>query len=140
MCGECSVHTIIKTVLELGMSTATWSVVHESALAGFRAFGLVIVVCNLGKHRSLPVGCKLSHSIGAELVDRINREGRLRYADVFIVSVRQRLLDHIRNLGDSVQPVLCVRVTNQEWNAPAWMRSPGEGIIIDIHIYIYIDR
>ena len=64
-----------KHVRERMMAKDTWETVWELALVVLMAFGLVVVLCNHGKHRSLSLAYELHKSFGVELVSIRKQKG-----------------------------------------------------------------
>ena len=106
----------------------TWTIVESVAMWILASFGLLLVVCKYGKHRSLSVGYEIAKVADCELVsprDRIQSVG-LEGVDHFLARVDARIRAHIKYFGEFNHPIEKIGICNADFDGPAWMNSPGE--------------
>ena len=97
----------------------------EAAAATLHSLGIVILVCNYGKHRSLSLEHDLSCATGACLVSTRDDGDQSRYCAVarFIELVREFLRPFVVVCPGVNHPVRGVRIADQIWDGDAWAQS-----------------
>ena len=101
----------------------TWVVVLEAAKCVLRAFGIVVVLCNHGKHRSLSVAYELAAVTGGELVNIRDRRcpNWIRDLHDVMATLAPRLTEHVRLFGSRPHPVAGIHVCRGEFDGPEWV-------------------
>ena len=89
------------------MAKDMWGVVWEVAMCILRAFGILIVVCNHGRHRSLSLAYELADRLGCELVSQRYRHcpTRLCTPDQLLAHLTPRLVWHRKEFGGCPYPI-----------------------------------
>ena len=103
------------------------------------SFGILVVVCNHGKHRSLSLGDEIATAADCELVSPRDTSRRVWLRDVrrFLSYIAPRLKAHVERFGDFDHPIRSIGVCNVDFDGPEWMNSPGEGVRTnpeDLHV------
>jgi len=96
----------------------TWEVVFRIALVITQEIGLVTVVCNHGKHRSLSVASELASYTDGHLVSISRHQARplqLRDVTEFMNEVRPHLKRHTNLYSHMDHPEACISVCTQYW-------------------------
>jgi hypothetical protein len=100
----------------------TWEVVFQTALVITQELGLVIIVCNWGKHRSLSVAIELAKYTHGHLVSTRHqaRPPQLRDVRDFMNNVRPHLNRHTHLYSLRAHPIVGISVCIQYWNGRDW--------------------
>ena len=109
-----------KHVRERMMAKDTWETVWEVALEVLMAFGLLVVLCNHGKHRSLSLAYELHKSFGVELVSIRKQKGGYRRVSEFMKAVSHRLRQHVLLFGHVPHPVVGIFECIHRFDGPQW--------------------
>ena len=96
------------------------------------AFGLLVGLCNHGRHRSLSLAYELHKFFGVELVSIVNQSGRYRGVSEFMKAVSLRLSQHVLLFGQLPHPVVGVFECIHRFDGPQWQQ------IKDTH-HMYLD-
>ena len=121
-----------KHVRERIMARSTWETVWGVALEVLMAFGLLVVLCKHGRHRSLSLAYELHEFFGVELVSIVNPSGRYRGVSEFMKAVSLRLSQHVLLFGQLPHPVVGVFECIHRFDGPQWQQSK------DAH-HMYLD-
>jgi len=100
----------------------TWGIVFQTAWVIAQEMGLVIIVCNHGKHRSLSLAVELATYLDGHLVS-IRHEDRplhLRHVTDFMNEVRPRLNSHTHAYSHRTHPVVGISVCKVAWDGHDW--------------------
>ena len=106
-----------------------------ASLAVIRTFGLLITVCNRGRHRSLSLGFEVAVHQGAELVSIRDSQRPTRFRGVreFMEDVSPRLMEHVCRFRDVPHPVVGFGICTHEFNGISWAEDNGvEGEYLDL--------
>ena len=89
-----------------------WPVVWEASMCVLRVFGILVLVCNHGKHRSLSLGYEVAKSVRGELISPRDRKHHVRLGDPreFISYLGPRLQKHTERFGRFVHPISSIMV------------------------------
>ena len=100
----------------------TWNAVLGVSLAVLYAFGLVILLCNHGRHRSLSVAFEVATHQGIELVSIRNPRPPYRLRDVgkFMAAISPRLRQHAARFRDVPHPVTGFEVCTHGFDGLYW--------------------
>ena len=100
----------------------TWAVVFQTALVIAQEIGLVIIVCNHGKHRSLSVAIELASHTHGQLVSIRHQAHPLQLRDVteFMNEVSPHLHRHTNLHSHRVHPIAGISVCVQYWDGRDW--------------------
>ena len=104
------------------MAMPTWTIVKEIAMSVLKAFRLLIVVCNWGKHRSLSLAYEVANETQCELTsprDR-NHPVRLKCVDAFMDYLSPRLENHRSLLRDAEHPVVGIHMCKVDFDGAKW--------------------
>ena len=112
----------------------TWQVVWTVAMSILDVFGLLVVVCNQGKHRSLSLAYEIAERTGCELVciqpprnwNNIPQNIKvvfLEHADEFVKHLDPRLTQHQTNFEHIKGSIVSIRVCNHSFDGPSWVTS-----------------
>ena len=110
------------------MAKEAWNPVWAVAMVVLREFGLLIVLCRNGKHRSLSLAYELAQHTRAQLVSiiaeesQLHRRGRTTYRDLNAVmdDVSPRLKRHIEVFGYRPHPVVGLQVCEYNFCGCEW--------------------
>ena len=99
-----------------------WPVVFEIAMLVLQTFGLCIVLCNHGKHRSVTVAYEVAKRSAALLVSPRYGNGKLQDASpsVFLETVLLRLLQHRDMHAHSSHPLLAIGEVVSNFDGRCW--------------------
>ena len=99
-----------------------WGIVWEVAMCVLRVFGLLIVLCNHGRHRSLSLAYELSAHTGCELVSirHPDRPKSLRSIASVMDVFAPRLIRHIELFGGRPHPVVGIHVCVHDFDGEEW--------------------
>ena len=109
-------------IRERMMAKNTWETVWGVAMEVLMAFGLLVVLCNHGRHRSLSLAYELHKSFGVELVSIVNQSGRYRGVSEFMKAVSLRLSQHVLLFGQLPHPVVGVFECIHRFDGPQWQQ------------------
>ena len=100
----------------------TWNAVLGVSLAVLYAFGLLILLCNHGRHRSLSVAFEVATHQGIELVSIRNPRPPFRLRDVreFMAAISPRLRQHAARFRDVPHPVTGFEVCTHGFDGLYW--------------------
>ena len=106
----------------------SWTAVWEACMCVLREFGLVVIVCGHGKHRSLSLGYEIAESVGCELISPRDRSHRVRLRDVhqFMSYLAPRFEDHRELFGGAKHPIVGIKKGMHEFIADEWERVCNE--------------
>ena len=112
------------------------------------AFGLLVILCNHGKHRSLSLAYELSERFECELISIRSPDSPNRYLDPFhtLEVLTPVLSGHVCAFGGAPHPVLDIRTCWAEFDGPAWASEDpvaGESPYPYHHVYpgdVLVDR
>ncbi len=100
----------------------TWRIVWEVALRILREFGLLVVLCNHGKHRSLSLACEVAAHTGCELLSI--RDRRKPWIILSLSEITHilfpRLIAHIDQFGSRPHPVAGIHIAKCTFDGTAW--------------------
>ena len=105
-----------------------WGILWEIAVYMLETFGLLIIVCNHGKHRSLSLAYEVSHHTGSKLVSiRKQHDGRQRSVRSFMDDISDRLNWYVSVFGSVHHPLSGIRqciypFSGMDWSA---QKDPG---------------
>ena len=104
------------------MGKPAWPVVFEIATLLLQTFGLCIVLCNYGKHRSVTVAYEIAERSSASLVSPRHGHGEFLDAspDDFLKTILLRLLQHRDRHADSPHPLLSIGVVAANFDGRNW--------------------
>ena len=104
------------------MAKSTWPVVWEVAMCVLRKFGILIVLCNHGRHRSLSLAYELAVWTGCRLVSMRDhdRPSRMRHPDDVLRIITPRLVQHLDAFGGHPHPVAGIHVCRYGFDGTAW--------------------
>ncbi len=104
------------------MVKPAWPVVFEIATLLLQTFGLCIVLCNYGKHRSVTVAYEIAQRSSASLVSPWHGHGEFLDAspDDFLKTILLRLLQHRDRHADSPHPLLSIGVVVADFDGRSW--------------------
>ena len=107
------------------MAKETWSIVWGVAMVVLREFGLLIVLCNHGKHRSLSLAYELAFHTGAELVSirHPNRPRSIRSVGEVMDVLLPRLTRHVEVFGSRPHPVVGIHVCQVNFCGVGWAQQ-----------------
>ena len=115
----------------------TWSTVVGVCLAVLHAFGLLVTVCNHGRHRSLALAYEVAAGQGVELVSIRcpQRPGKLRPVRDFMEDVSLRLRLHVERFQHVPHPVAGLDVCDREFDGTEWGACcEGDDLYLVLHV------
>ena len=115
----------------------TWDAVMGASVAVLHAFGILIAVCNHGRHRSLALAYEVAMSQDAELVSiRCPTQCRkLRQVREFMEVVSPRLSQHALRFRDVPHPVTGFSVCSHGFDGTGWGNSNDRGsVYLDLRV------
>ena len=91
------------------------------------AFGVLIVVCNHGKHRSVVLACDIAHEAGATLLTPCHRSLGDSHMNPrrFMQCIAEVMRGHIRDNGRHPFLINSIGVASGRWNGKAWATENG---------------
>lgn len=112
----------------------TYATLMEAAMHLLRTLGVVVLVCNHGKHRSLSIAWEVASRSGAVLLATRNRRSPRHLCDVeaFLRVTEPYLEPFCELLGSIPHPLEGIRVARASWSGDAWLTTypamdvPGE--------------
>ena len=101
-----------------------WSVLWVVAMVIMERFGILVVVCNWGKHRSLSLAYEVANHLNCELISPRNRAHSVRLSDVqqFSLYLAPRLRLHSEQHGNIPHPLVDVKLCVANFDGPEWSR------------------
>ena len=97
----------------------SWNVVWQVATHILHAFGILLVFCNHGKHRSLSLAVELKEQTHCELVAHCSRHVRDRIAErEFAKRLRPRLMQHMERFQRVPHPLKDISVCRYAFDGP----------------------
>ena len=120
----------------------TWRVVWEIAIHILDLFGILLVVCNHGKHRSLTVGYEVAQDRGCELISPRDRHHQVDLSNPqhFLSYVAPRIKVHWESFGKRPHPLVMIGVCTRAFNGPEWARTRYSCDVLnpqDLHVIEY---
>ena len=107
------------------MAKRTWPVIWEVAMCVLREFGILIILCNQGRHRSLTLAYELATRTGCRLVSMRDRDRPSRMLDphrllqIITPSVRK----HLEASAWDPHPVAGIHVCTNGFDGTAWVAN-----------------
>jgi hypothetical protein len=103
----------------------TWKLLWEVALRIMERFGILLVVCNHGKHRSLSLAYEVAKYCNCELISPRDRTHAIRLSDTrqFLSYLAPRLEEHRTVYGGHIHPLVSVEVCTRNFDGPFWVIS-----------------
>ena len=88
----------------------------------FQEFGLLIVLCNHGRHRSVSLACEVSTHTGCDLVSmrRLHRPSQMLHVHDVLLTIAPRLRQHLNDFGSRPHPVAGIHVCRYRFDGTAW--------------------
>ena len=110
------------------ISKNTWSTFWEAALVILQKFGLLVVLCNHGKHRSLSLVIELANYTGCECVSTRSISSPLKLTPIACVmaDLRDSLRRHCESFGNHLNPIIGIGVCLHPFDGTAWAAGKSE--------------
>ena len=105
------------------MAKRTWPVVWEVAMSVLNKFGILIVLCNHGRHRSLSLAYELAASrAGCRLISMRcpDRPSMMRHPNDVLRIITPRLVQHLDAFRGHPHPVVGIHVCRYGFDGTAW--------------------
>ena len=133
------------------MAKRTWPVVWEVAMSVLNKFGILIVLCNHGRHRSLSLAYELAaFRAGCRLISMRcpDRPSMMRHPNDVLRIITPRLAQYLDAFGGHPHPVVGIHVCRYGFDGTAWASNENpdapptryrhlditpENIVIEIH-------
>ena len=116
----------------------SWEVILEVSATILHALGLLIVLCNHGKHRSLSVAIELEKHFGCRLISSRVPGGGYRPTCDVLRDVRERLAHHSERFGHLPSPIVGTHRCIWDFDGTAW--ALGESAEYRLCNYLTISR
>ena len=99
-----------------------WRFVSEIAMSVLAKFGLLIVVCNHGKHRSLSLACELAYHTKALIITPRDKQGYWQYPEPlqFLSRVTDRLRQHRDTYPHCCHPFRRIGIVEVGFDCSSW--------------------
>ena len=102
----------------------SWNVVWQVATHILHAFGILLVFCNHGKHRSLSLAVELKEQTHCELVAHYATHFRDRIDEhEFARRLRPRLMEHMERFQRLPHPLKDLSVCRHAFDGPRWVKD-----------------
>jgi len=107
----------------------TWQVVWEVAIIILNKFGLLIVVCNHGKHRSLSLAREVQLHMNCDLVAIRTPENPFRLRNVldFMEDIRPPLKEYVHAFGEQPYPISGIWLCTHAFDGNRWSQQMDQG-------------
>ena len=104
------------------MAKRTWPVIWEVAMCVLRAFGLLIILCNHGRHRSLTLAYELATRTGCCLVSMRDRDrpSKMLNPSSVLQIITPRVRRHLEAFARYPHPVAGIHVCRNGFDGTAW--------------------
>ena len=104
------------------MAKSTWPVIWEVAMCVLRAFGLLIILCNHGRHRSLTLAYELATRTGCCLVSMRDRDrpSKMLNPSSVLQTITPRVRWHLEAFARYPHPVAGIHVCRNGFDGTAW--------------------
>ena len=116
----------------------SWGVLREAARYIFELYGVVLVLCNYGKHQSLSLGYEIARDADCEFVAPCVRSYCVDPENILdlLRRVAPRLKVHAERFGNLDHPIRAIGVCRRDFDGPEWMNGHEHELINpeDMHV------
>ena len=117
-----------KRVRDRIKTNASWATIWEVSSVILREFGLLVVLCNHGKHRSLSVAFELAEHFGCKMVctRHATPQGGYRRTHDIMTDLRPLCTSHCWRFGHRMNPVINANRCICGFDGIAWAKEESE--------------